>query len=110
MALVDAGEARWWEPELHRWQALRIALEDETDEEVESCLQRSLDLAAQQGANSLSLRTTLTLAQVRTRHRRRERTRALIEASLRGVRGGAETRDVREAQRLLGLTDQKTTR
>jgi len=102
-ALIDAGDARWWEPELRRWRAVLLGLSQPGDagDEAEACFQASFNLAALQGSASLSLRTANSLAQVRQGQKRHAEARHIIATALHGIHDGADTRDVQEAQRLL---------
>lgn len=98
-ALAEDGDARWWEPELHRWRAVLLGLGERgaRARKAEGHLHRALDLAAQQGSNALRLRAALSLAQLRPE----ESSRQLVASTLNGIDGGANTRDVRAAQALL---------
>lgn len=102
--LIDDGDARWWEPELHRWRAvLVLAIHPTAQDDAERSLQRALDIAAQQGSLSLSLRAALTLGQLRQQQGRPQAAREIVAAALADIEGGAETGDVLEAKRLLDL-------
>ncbi len=61
-ASIEAGEARWWEPELHRWRAIVGHHLDgpRSAEHVAQGLRRSFDLAKLQGAHALHERTAET--------------------------------------------------
>jgi len=98
-ALVEAGDARWWEPELYRWRAVLLGpgARGAAARKAEGYLHRALDLAAQQGSRALRLRAALGLAHLRPG----ESSRRLVATTLKAIVGGTDTRDVREASALL---------
>ena len=102
-AMIDEGAARWWEPELHRLRALLLlgAEDPGAAHEAERSLQRALAIASEQGANSLCLRAAIALAELRRQRGHDPDSLDLLETSLGRIRGGAETRDVSEARRVL---------
>lgn len=101
--LIDEGDARWWEPELHRWRGVIACLASPRKgmDEAEAYFQASFNVAELQGSASLSLRTAITLARVRRGQKRHAQARKIVETALRVIHGGADTRDVQEAHRLL---------
>ncbi len=96
--LIRDGDARWWEPELYRWHGV---LADDDAAEAERWFERSFEIAAQQGAASLCLRTTLDLARLRQRQKRFDEARRVVAKALESISGGESTRDVRAAGQLL---------
>ncbi|HYC55042.1 MAG TPA: AAA family ATPase [Candidatus Binatia bacterium] len=102
-ALIEEGAARWWEPELYRWRAVVLNVADGhgARQEIETSLQRSLDLATEQGSRSLRLRTAMTMAEVGRPGRGKRESRQRIETALQAIRGGETTRDVRRARAML---------
>jgi tetratricopeptide (TPR) repeat protein len=100
-ARIEDGDARWWEPELHRWGGVLLAANggDEAAREAEGCLQRGLEIAAMQGSEALRLRGAISLVHLAGRDG--ESMRVLGEA-LKRVHGGEGCRDVAVARELLG--------
>lgn len=101
-ALVDDGAARWWEPELHRWQGALVVIERGAEgyDQAEEIFSMSLHIASQQEASSLRLRTSIDLARLWIARGRREDARRLIDQATARIVGGADTRDVRRAGEL----------
>ncbi len=99
LTFVDEGEARWWEPELHRWRGALVVIERKADgfDEAEEYFARSLHIAEQQDAASLGLRTSIDLARIRIARGRRKEARRLIDQATARIVGGADTRDLRLA-------------
>ena len=100
-ALAEAGDAvgRSWEAELHRQRALiLLALDPSRTGEVEVHLQKSLEVAHEQGARSLELRAATSLAELWQTQGRREDARALLEPIYRWFQEGFETADLKQAR------------
>lgn len=101
--LIGGGAACWWEPEIDRWRA-ELCLQGHparSGDDAEALLRRSLDLSSQQGSSSLTLRATITLARLKGHRRQRTDARERLTAALAAVTDGSESRDIREARRLL---------
>lgn len=95
---------RLWEAEARRLRAEFLAALGASATEVEAELERALAVARGQGAKSLELRVAVSLL----RHRRERgdglrarETRELLAAIVEELPEGRETRDLREAARIL---------
>lgn len=99
-ALVEDGAARWWEPEISRWRGLLAARTGAGGGLGRAHLERALELAAQQEAQSLRLRAATALVDAGEARGRRHRC-AVVNSILAEIIGGVETRDVMTARRVL---------
>jgi len=106
-ALVHKTEERFWEAELYRLTGeLLLAQEDTQDkgqklEEVETCFRQALDIARQQQAKSLELRTAMSLSRLWQRQSKRAEARALLAPIYGWFTEGFDTADLQEAKALL---------
>jgi len=99
-ALANIGDVtgRSWESELHRQRAqILLALNPSKVREAESHIKKSIEVARGQGAKSLELRATTSLAELWRRQERADEARALLEPICRWFDEGAETADLRRA-------------
>jgi predicted ATPase len=98
--LANIGDVtgRSWESELHRQRAqILLALNPSKVREAESHIKKSIEVARGQGAKSLELRATTSLAELWRRQERADEARALLEPICRWFDEGAETADLRRA-------------
>ena len=100
MQLIEVGEARWWEPEVHRWQAVR-SLGAGDHVQAEEYFARSLDIASQQESHSLRLRTAIDLARLSLSDGQRDAASRLLADARSHIVGGADTRDLRVADEVV---------
>lgn len=90
--------------EIHRLMG-RAALAEGRRDEAEACFRRAYATAEQQGAHGWRLRAALDLAALLTERGEAAQARALVAAAASMVEGGAATKDVRDARRLLGRVE-----
>jgi len=119
LAAVDRGEERRLGAELHRLkgeltlQQERQAPGSERQEtnpqslmpdaqgEAEACFHKALEIARQQGAKSLELRATTSLARLWQRQGKQHEARSILSEIYGWFTEGFETRDLQEAKALL---------
>ena len=83
--LVEATEERCWEPEVHRLTGeLFLAQGPDRSEQAESRFRQAIEIARGQGATSLELRTTASLARLWQNQGKRDKART-SRSSLRVV-------------------------
>ena len=96
------GPDRFYDAELHRLRAeLLLARGPGSAEAAEADLWRALDIAREQQARSLELRTAVSLGRLLGAHRRHAEARALVRDVYGGFTEGLQTPDLREAAALL---------
>jgi class 3 adenylate cyclase/predicted ATPase len=101
IAAIDGRDERWWEPELHRLHG-EFLLAVGKDREAEEAFRRALDIARSQRARSWELRAAVSLAILEMKRGRGDHARELVSAAYGAMTEGFETRDLREAQALIG--------
>ena len=106
---MDQTQERWWEAEVYRlqgellWRHAMVPLS-----EVESLLRRAVDTARRQGARSLELRATTSLARL-WRHQGKQAEAHGLLASIHGwFTEGFETPDFKDAKALLEELHRRT--
>ena len=70
-------------------------------EEAEHCFRTAIEIAARQGAKSLELRATTSLAWLLAKHGRRDEARAMLAEIYGWFTEGMETADWKDARALL---------
>ncbi|MER8369910.1 winged helix-turn-helix domain-containing protein [Mesorhizobium sp. M1378] len=100
---VEANGDLCYMPELLRVKGSHVlaALRADSDEEVELCFRRSLELSNRQGARAWELRTAVDLAFLLAARGQREGARALLEPIFARFGEGLETADLQSAALLL---------
>jgi predicted ATPase len=106
--VVEAKNEHLYEAELFRLKgellALRTdlpgALSDDTDE-IETCLRRALDIAAEQGAKSYELRAATSLARFLQKHERGAESKLVLSAIHPWFTEGHDTEDLKQARQLM---------
>ncbi len=102
MAAADEREDRFYEAELHRLKGeLLLKREPSNVGEARSCFQRAVEIARNQGAKSLELRATMSLARLLAKQRRRGEARAMLAEIYNWFTEGFDTADLKEAEELL---------
>jgi class 3 adenylate cyclase/tetratricopeptide (TPR) repeat protein len=102
LALLDNAEERFNEPELYRVQGeLFLAQESSYCERAQSCFQQAILIARKQGAKSLELRATTSLARLLRDTNRRDEARAILAEIYNWFTEGFDTADMKEAKALL---------
>jgi predicted ATPase len=104
---MDDATGRSWQSELHRRKAeLRLALDANGAHDAEQELTKAIDLARLQGAKSLELRSTTTLASLLASKGRSEEARRRLEPVYGWFSEGRDTADLRQAREVLSaVTD-----
>jgi class 3 adenylate cyclase/predicted ATPase len=91
-----------WEAELYRLKGELLLLPPTQDQrEAENCFQAALDLARRQGAKSLELRATMSLARLLVREGKEEYARRLLAEACGWFSEGSDTLDLHDARMAL---------
>ena len=112
LAVVNTSGERFSEAELYRLRGELLLVRDanrlsaqtsppRSNSEVESCFQKALFVARQQGAKSWELRAATSLAQQWFKQGKRESARRVLTETADWFTEGRETRDFQAAQALL---------
>jgi predicted ATPase len=100
--LVEQQDERWWEAEIHRLRGVLLLRQPGTPQaEVETWLQRALDVARRQEAKSLELRAAMSLARLWQQQGKRAEARELLAPIYGWFTEGFDTADLQEAKALL---------
>jgi predicted ATPase len=102
LTLVDTTGARWYEAEIHRLKgALLLQQHADHQAEAENCFLRALDIAHNQEAKSLELRSTTSLARLWQQQGKRQEAHDLLAPVYGWFTEGFDTADLQEAKALL---------
>ena len=112
LAVVNTSAERFSEAELYRLRGELLLVRDESklstqmsprgpNSEAESCFQKALFVARQQGAKSWELRAATSLARQWFKQGKRESARRVLTETIDWFTEGRETRDFQAAQALL---------
>jgi predicted ATPase len=100
--LVEQQEERWWEAEVCRLRGVLLLRQPGTPQaEVETWLQRALDVAHRQEAKALELRAAVSLSQLWQQQGRRAEAWELLTSVYGWFTEGFDTADLQEAKALL---------
>jgi predicted ATPase len=100
--LVEQHEERYWEAEVCRLRGILLLRQTMPQpEEAETWLQRALDVARRQEANSLELRAAMSLARLWQRQGKRQEAYDLLAPIYGWFTEGFDTADLQEAKALL---------
>jgi len=100
--LVEQHEERWWEAEIYRLRGVLLLRQTRPQqEEAETWLQRSLEVARRQEAKSLELRTAMSLARLWQQQGKYDDTCALLAPIYGWFTEGFDTADLQAARALL---------
>jgi predicted ATPase len=100
--LIDQTEERWWEAEVYRLQGTLLwQLSIEPLAEVETWLQRALDVARRQAARSLELRAATSLARLWHHQGKHAEARNLLAPVYNWFTEGFDAPDLKDAKALL---------
>jgi predicted ATPase len=100
--LVEQHEERFWEAEIARLRGVLLLRQMGTPQpEVETWLQRALDVARRQEAKSLELRAAMSLAQLWQQQGKRAEAHELLAPIYSWFTEGFDTTDLQEAKALL---------
>jgi predicted ATPase len=108
MSLADKTDERFYEPELLRLKGRCLLVSAQDDdrsslEDVRQTLERAFDLARRQNAKSLQLRVAISLTELEHRFQSEDNTaRKRLADILCQITEGRQTRDLKEANALLG--------
>jgi predicted ATPase len=102
LELGQRNSARWYEAEVHRLRGdllRRMANPDAT--QIESCLQKAIEVAREQGAKWWELRAATSLAELWRKQGKRKEACDLLAPIYGWFTEGFDTADLREAKALL---------
>ena len=100
LSMVETSGERWWEAELCRLRGELLRLcREERDSEVS--FQRSLDVSQHQGAKSVELRASMSMARLWRDQGKRDEARELLAPVYSWFTEGFDTLDLKEAKALL---------
>ena len=99
---METTKERWWEAEVNR-TAGKIALQSPKADaaKAEAYFERALTVARQQQAKSLELRAAMSIAQLWRDQGKRDDARELLAPVYGWFTEGFDTRDLKEAKKLL---------
>jgi predicted ATPase len=99
--LVERTGERWWEAELHRLRGKSLTKANGRTQEAETCYQKALQIAREQGARSLELRAATSLAQLWFDQDKAQDARNLLAPVYDWFTEGFDTPDLKDARALL---------
>jgi predicted ATPase len=100
---VEETNERTWETVVHWVKGEIFAITPEMDlGRAAACYQEAIDIARRQGAKSMELRATLSLARLRLKECRKNNARELLAPIYSWFTEGFDTADLKEAKTLLG--------
>jgi predicted ATPase len=102
LALAEEMDERWWEAELHRLKGrLLLSLTGDNAAAAEACYERAINVARDQGARSLELRSSTSLARLWHMQGKVKAARELLAPIYAWFTEGFDTPDLKEAKALL---------
>jgi predicted ATPase len=108
LELVQRTGARIFEAEMRRLKGELLLMGDQsTVKEAARCFGDAIAIARRQGAKSLELRATMSLARLLIKQGRRDEARTMLAEIYNRFTEGFETRDLQEAKQLLNELDQE---
>ncbi|MEO7337117.1 MAG: AAA family ATPase, partial [Caldimonas sp.] len=105
LAMATRSGERWYEPELHRLQGetvLRMTDAVQAQAEAEACFLRAIELSRQQQARMFELRASTSLARLKLLQGHGAAARPMLSAIYGWFGERSGTRDLAEAEALLG--------
>jgi predicted ATPase len=99
LAIMHSTGESFYEAEVHRLKGELLAKQDVSEARI--CLQRAIDVAGKQGAKSLELRATTSLARLLAQQGRRDEARAMLAEIYGWFTEGFDTLDLKEAKALI---------
>ena len=101
-AAADEHENRYYEAEMHRLKGeLLLKQDDSAVAEAQRSFQRAIEIARIQGAKSLELRATMSLARLLDKQGHRDEARAMLAEIYNWFTEGFDTADLKDAKALL---------
>jgi len=101
MTMIETTKEKWFEAEVHR-TAGEIALLQADAAKAETYFEHSLRIARQQQAKSWELRAAMSLARLLLDQGKVQQARELLAPVYDWFTEGFDTRDLKEAKKLLG--------
>ena len=102
VARAEETGQRFWDAELHRLRAqILLDKDDGAGEQAEALFRRSLEIARDQEAKSLELRTATSYARLLAKRGQRDEARDLLASVYDGFTEGLGTQDLKAAKGLL---------
>jgi class 3 adenylate cyclase/predicted ATPase len=109
LAFAAEHEERVWEAETHRLRGdLLLQQDDSKIAEAQICFQKAIDIARNQHAKSLELRSAMSLARLLANQGRRDEARTMLAEIYGWFTEGFDTRDLQQAKQLLNELDQES--
>jgi class 3 adenylate cyclase/tetratricopeptide (TPR) repeat protein len=103
-SIVGRNGEHHWEAELCRLKGELLLLFPVRDEaEAEACFRSAIDLARRQGARSLGLRGTMSLAELLSRQNKTETAWRVLGEAYTWFKEGLDTKDLRKARTMLQI-------
>jgi predicted ATPase len=99
--VVEETGGRWWEAEVHRSIGELLLRKDRDVPRAQECFEKASRVAREQGAKSLELRATVSLARLHDEVGRRDEARTLLAPIYGFFTEGLDTADLKEAKSLL---------
>jgi adenylate cyclase len=101
LTLTEKTRDSFYEAELHRLQGELMLMQNANEEEVERSYHKAIDVARKQGAKSLELRATTSLARLWQKHGMKKEARQRLSEIYDWFTEGFDTHDLIEAKALL---------
>lgn len=101
LAITHSTQERFWEAELHRLQGEIKSINNADWKEADQCFERSFEIARQQQARALELRTALSRCGLYRRHQVGDGGYALLSECCGLFSEGGDTCDVKAARAML---------
>jgi len=101
LALIERGDEHSWEADLHRVKGDLLLLKSVDESEVESCFQKAISIAKEQGTKLYELRAVMGLSRLWQKQGKTKEACALLSDVYNWFSEGFDTADLREAKALL---------
>ena len=102
LGLVQQNGETWWEAEIHRLHGELLLKQNRAKSaEAQVSLKRAIEIGHKQGAKSLELRATVSLARLLRDTNRRDEARAMLADIYNWFTEGFDTADLKDAKALL---------
>jgi predicted ATPase len=101
LAIVHKNGERWYEAELYRLKGELTLKQSSVPKEAEACFLKAVEIARQQGAKSLELRATTSLARLWHQQGRSQEAHRMLSEIYNWFTEGFDTKDLQEAKGLL---------
>jgi tetratricopeptide (TPR) repeat protein len=101
LAIAERTGCLFWNAELHRLRGQLLLAKDANLNEVEACFLQAIEVARQQGARILELRSSTSLARLWQQQGRQTDARQMLATIYNWFSEGFDTPDIRDAHLLL---------